>query len=64
MKERLDLLTMMKDELSRTRTSPKLMGVIELKASRIQAIMSTVVVPIGLVISSSMQRYLKSSDSD
>ena len=59
MKERMELLTMMKEEMSRTRTSPKLLGWIELKESRIQFIMSCVGVPFAYFVSSSVQSYIR-----
>ena len=62
MEKRMDLLRMMKEEMSRTRTSPKLLGVIELKESRIQFIMSSVVVPLAYFVASSLQSYITGDD--
>ena len=58
MKDRMDLLRMMKTEMRRTRTAPVLLGVIELSPERIQFIMSSVIVPLGLLVSSSIQSYV------
>ena len=64
MKERMELLTLMKEEMSRTRTSPKLLGIIELKESRIQFIMSSVGAPLLVFVASTIQSYLAINTAD
>ena len=58
MKQRMDLLRMMKDDMSRTRTAPILLGVIKLSRERIQLIMSSVVTVLFALVSSSIRSYL------
>lgn len=60
----MELLRMMKEEMSRSRTAPKLLGVIELRESRIQFIISSVVVPLAYFATSSVQSYVLGSGDD